>query len=286
MPASPIPGFIKKKVAAKKFNRSMRQLTRDITVAMELKDEKILQHLKLRTADGETFDGGVVTTELVNKLHKIEGRNPMWYLRRSWLEETFGRRDEQSVPSEKVTSDEPPDVPPSPSTTVANDEVRQLLREAVTELKGEKEFLKSQLEAKDKQLSEALERDRESNVLLRNLQELMGNLQEGLLALPKPSTESSKPRPPTVEPAVASGAESLTPEPLPTEGVEVVTTTTKPKRTTGTSPKRKSVKKSPARRAKKSSTSKKRTATEKKTKPPSFSEKHLPTLSRFFSRSK
>lgn len=91
MPSINISGFVKKRTASQRYKRSPRQLTRDITVALEMRDMAMLAHLRIRTEDGAVFEGTELTPEQIKSL-RDEGQNPMWFLRTSWLEETFGHR--------------------------------------------------------------------------------------------------------------------------------------------------------------------------------------------------
>ena len=100
MPTTNIAGFVKKRTASQRYKRSPRQLTRDITVALEMRDIAMLSHLRIRTEDGAVFEGTELTPDQIKSL-RDEGQNPMWFLRTSWLEETFGRRGAgESLPDE------------------------------------------------------------------------------------------------------------------------------------------------------------------------------------------
>ncbi len=170
MPPSAISGFVKKRTATQRYKRSPRQLTRDITLAIELQDETVLRHLRIRAEDGEVIFGEGITSNLIKRL-RDEGRNPMWYLRRSWLEEAFGRRekgDDDSAESEYQQDVAVADIP-AKSEPHIGDGLTEMLKESIQELKQDKVDLKTQLEIKDKQINEQSERWRESNVLTRDL---------------------------------------------------------------------------------------------------------------------
>ncbi len=168
MPPSAISGFIKKRTASQRYKRSPRQLTRDITLAIELQDEDVLPHLRIRTEDGEVTFGDGITSDLIKRL-RDQGRNPMWYLRRTWLEEAFGRREKGDGGS--AESEHQYDVPHAPekSDPRIGDGLTEMLKESIQELKQDKEDLKTQLAIKDNQINEQSERWKESNVLTRDL---------------------------------------------------------------------------------------------------------------------
>ena len=86
---SPIPGFITRKESSDTCKRAERTLQRYWSRAIEQRDDKILDHLKLRTEDGALIAGTDVTKELIDKLKK-ERRNPTWYAERAWIEKTYG----------------------------------------------------------------------------------------------------------------------------------------------------------------------------------------------------
>ena len=104
MTPSSIAGFITKKETAQFFQRSHRQLTRDLADAMKMQNPKVLDNCRLRTEDDETRDGMGVTPELLDEL-RIAGNNPVWYLRVTWLEKTYGRRGRPQRP-EKMSPEE------------------------------------------------------------------------------------------------------------------------------------------------------------------------------------
>ena len=70
MDTSPIPGFITRKQAAEKCERSERTLQRYWSKAVELHDAEVLQHLKLHTEDHDVIEGIKVTKDLIDDLRK------------------------------------------------------------------------------------------------------------------------------------------------------------------------------------------------------------------------
>ncbi len=57
MDTSPIPNFITRKQASERCKRAERTLQRYWSRAIEQSDGKVLQHLKLRTEDGDITEG-------------------------------------------------------------------------------------------------------------------------------------------------------------------------------------------------------------------------------------
>lgn len=169
MSRSAIPGFIKKRTAAQQYRRSPRQITRDITIALEMRDESVLSHLRLRTEDGNTIEGNDLTPELIKQL-RADGRNPMWYLRKKWLEDSYGLRGD-APDNGKSNSDD--------TLLEKEDELGQshsekegivgMMQESIRELKKDKELLTEQLRIKDQQILETTERWKESNYISQGL---------------------------------------------------------------------------------------------------------------------
>jgi len=177
MPPSAITGFVKKRTAAQRYKRSPRQLTRDITLAIELQDENVLPHLRIRAEDGEVISGDGITSDLIKRM-RDEGRNPMRYLRRTWLEESFGRREKGDHDS--AESEYKPDIP---HKTAKNDPrigdgLTEMLKESIRELKQDKEHLKTQLAIKDDQITQTTERWKESNILTQNLHKRIDTMEQ------------------------------------------------------------------------------------------------------------
>jgi len=177
MPSSAIPGFIKKRTASQRYDRSPRQLTRDITFAIEMSDDNVLPNLKIRTEDGEVIDGVDATVDLIKSLRSA-GRNPMWYLGTSWLEETYGKRDKQGATQAERDA---PELDPTISVgdrPNAAATLTEMMQQTIHELKEDKRLLESQLKIKDGQIEKYMDRWQESNVLTKQLHELIGRLEQ------------------------------------------------------------------------------------------------------------
>ena len=183
MPSTPVPGFITKKETAQHFQRSHRQLTRDLADAMKVQNPKVLDNCRLHTEDGETREGMGVTPELLDEL-RIKGKNPVWYLRVTWLEKTYGRRGRpqrrEQTPADAFTTDaeEGSDVVSSRPDLV------HVLRERIRGLEQDKQDLRDDMKIKNQQIAERVEREKETNALIRDLHTLMADLQRRLLPPP------------------------------------------------------------------------------------------------------
>jgi hypothetical protein len=185
MPSTPIAGFITKSEAAEQYQRSRRQLSRDLSDAMKLQDPKVLEHCRLHTEDGRVIEGMGVTPEIIDQLC-VDGKNPTWYLRTTFLEKQYGRR---GGTRRQVSA--------SPDTTVADAEkgsatapraaLEQILRDRIHDLERDKKDLKEELRIKNNQIAERVQLEKQTNELVRNLHTLMADLQRRLL--PPPTAE-------------------------------------------------------------------------------------------------
>lgn len=93
MPIKPPTGFATRPEASRLFNRSQRQLERDLDVACLAEDQEVLCRYMLMTKDGELRDAKDVTTQQVKQLQS-DGMIPVWYVEASYLEEEYGRKGE------------------------------------------------------------------------------------------------------------------------------------------------------------------------------------------------
>lgn len=206
MPSTPIAGFITKSEAAEQYQRSHRQLSRDLSVAMKVQDPKLLEHCRLHTEDGRVIEGMGVTPEVIDQLC-VDGKNPTWYLRTAFLEKQFGRRGGTRR-----------NVSASPDATVADAEkgsatapragLDQILRDRIHDLERDKKDLKEELKIKNQQIAERVQLEKQTNELVRNLHTLMADLQQRLL--PPPSHNSQQPPTRFIDdaPAAARSAQS------------------------------------------------------------------------------
>lgn len=281
MPSTPVPGFITKKEASEKFARSHRQLTRDIADAMKVQNPKVLDHCRLRTEEGEVIDGVGMTPERIDQLC-LDGKNPVWYFRTSWLEKQYGRRGhvrEQRPGPDHVTSNlEEGSEPP------ARPELVHVLRERIRGLEQDKQDLRDEMKIKNQQIADRVEREKETNALVRNLHTLMADMQQRLL--PMPSTHT--PRETTTTDAPATSSTASQPHSTVTDiEVDRDAPTTESKKRSDRKPKKSHSKKKSGNRKSRRKASKKTTASTKKTpakNSPSTSKKPGGLWSRLFSR--
>jgi hypothetical protein len=179
MPLTLVPGFITKKETAELFQRSHRQLTRDLADAMKVQDPKVLDNCRLRTEDGETRQGIGITPELLDQL-RIEGKNPVWYLRTSWLEKTYGRRGRGQRRDQRPSSIFTADAEEGTDASSRPDLVH-VLRERIRGLEADKEDLRDEMKIKNQQIADRVEREKETNLLIRDLHVLLSDSQRRLL---------------------------------------------------------------------------------------------------------
>lgn len=182
MPSTPIAGFITKIEAAENYHRSHRQLSRDLSDAMKVQDSKVLANCRLGTEDGNVIEGVGVTPEIIDQLC-ADGKNPTWYLRAAWLEKTYGRRGaprrRDRARSDVTTSDTE-----EGTSTLSRSELVPVLRERIQSLERDKQDMREELKIKNQQIADRVEREKETNALIRDLHTLMADLQQRLLPPP------------------------------------------------------------------------------------------------------
>jgi hypothetical protein len=179
-------GFLTRPEAAKVYNRSQRALERDLDQALLAGDSDVLDHYKLVTKDGQIRDAHEVTVEAVKKL-VYEGMTPVWYVEESWLEERYGKKGSPRARQSPEPSPLPVIPPRTEAPTVAGDveaarhidiDPVAMLREQLHKHDQEIQYLRQELNIKNEQIAAANERTRESNILMRELQRLLGDWQE------------------------------------------------------------------------------------------------------------
>lgn len=256
MPVDSLHGFISKKQAVKRYRRSPRQLTRDITEAITLRDADTLPHLRLQTDDDKIHSAEDITLDRVKEF-KAEGRNPMWFVAEIWMSDKFGPRGSATTP--------PPDEAPveakhtkaentsSPESRGYSDDYVRLLAQQNEDLKADKDKLLNLVE-------ELTENQKQNNVLLKSFQELLdgdnrlgGRKQASTLA--------------AAAPAEADESENIVEAEVVAESRPKTKQSTKPK----------------SRSTKSTATKKKRRATTK-TKQKGFFETTTPTFYKLFNR--
>ncbi len=90
MSVSPVTNYLTKKEIEENYNRSHRSLTRDFSNAVRVGDSEILQHIKLRTDDGNELVGTEVTLEMIQELSN-KGLSPTWYAKQEWVQIRYSK---------------------------------------------------------------------------------------------------------------------------------------------------------------------------------------------------
>ena len=189
MDTSPIPGFITRKEASQRSQRAERTLQRYWSRAIELRNTKVLEHLKLYTEDGTQHEGTTVTKELIEELKK-KRQNPTWYVDAAWVETEYGintqenpksAEDDGNVSAQTVSTSEQPE---QSSDRTYSTEYVELLREQIEELKNDKGAMRAQISQYDKTLDA-------SNQLQQQLHVLLKEMQDRLLPAPKSANASA-----------------------------------------------------------------------------------------------
>lgn len=195
MDSSPIPGFITRKQAAEQCKRAERTLQRYWSRAMEQEDREVLEHLKLRTEDGDVIDGIDVTKDRIEEL-KRKGQNPTWFAQESWVGEKYGPRPEDSKKKASSPDVTDPAKPKVEGGHVSENGMVELLKEQLAKRDEDIAHLRTELKTKNEQIDAANARTRESNVLMQELQRLLGNWQEqAFRTLPVGGGENPNPPP-------------------------------------------------------------------------------------------
>lgn len=280
--------YIGRRAAAEKYRRGERTLERDISQSLKLRDEEFLDCLRLRTKDGDLLLGNDVTFEKIDEL-KNAGQVPTWEIAEVFLAERYGLRSEEpqkNNPSQQseegtgqattTTQTQEPEEAAQRSESQASHDVGlpPLPRDPVERadlLKALYQDLQQRLQAEHARnekifaLIETIPKQQEqTNVLLREFQELMKSGKPSL-ALPAKHDTQEQPRPHVIEAETSKSTNAVEGE---------VSESAKP-----LSPKKIVSKKKPKKRSTKPAKKKTPKATKR---PPTFAERHLPSLSRMF----
>ncbi len=192
------PDAISKPEALEKYQKPERTFQRRLSKALRTRDEAFLSHFYLATTDDVVRPGMEVAEGDVERL-KGKGLYPVWHLKEEWFKNEYDQKA-QTKAKEKRGGDSP-NSQPAPMERNFGDraglvaEVESLRRELNSE-KSHTELLRNQLEIKDNQIKAANEREQQTNVLMKDLHALMGDLQQRLPlpagnALPQPESETN-----------------------------------------------------------------------------------------------
>ena len=186
---SPIPGYITKKQIEERHQRSHRSLTRDFTRAVRIGDDAVLKHLKLCTEDGVVREGAAMTLDKIQELSN-KGLMPTWYAEGEWADRHYAIRTRKtSAPQKQSQEPAPEDEHPEIAPTSDSD-LLSILRQQIAHLEIDKRQLRKELEIKNEQIRDANARTRESNALMKDLQQMLSSWQQKAFeSLPNPTPD-------------------------------------------------------------------------------------------------
>ena len=191
------PGVISKPDALEKYAKPERTFQRRLSKALRTRNEAFLSHFYLSTTDGVVRPGMDVAEGEVERL-KGKGLYPVWHVDEEWFKNEYDQKSQKNTKNKR--KGDSPASQPAPIERNLGDrsalvtEVESLRRELNSE-QSHTELLRNQLEIKDNQIKAANEREQQTNVLMKDLHALMGDLQQRLPlpagnALPPPQPRS------------------------------------------------------------------------------------------------
>jgi len=159
MTTDQLQGFVSKPEATRIIGRDGRTVTGWIADAPENGDVEFLGHLKLRTKDGNVFDGTTVTKGKVGELND-QGMIPRWYVEQSFAEALKTKDSTSKQKNRKQTKKSAGESSSSVKLTGAT-EIQTLQHELAIErernlatvdkiesLTADKQFLEAELESR------------------------------------------------------------------------------------------------------------------------------------------
>ncbi len=289
MSASPVTNYLTKKEIEENYNRSHRSLTRDFSNAVRVGDSEILQHLKLRTDDGNELVGTEVTLKLIQELSN-KGLSPTWYAEQEWVQERYSKETtktktvKQEKESGKLTVEE------KPIASSTNNELVTTLKSQITRLEMEndrrvgehqkdKDSFMEQIKMY-KDMFDTLKDDHtDTKELLKEVHQVMGKFADfSLLGSPAKTPPSNSDLEKDVTPLTQENVVDVNAD--ATVDAVIVKESKQPKK--------KSTKQGSQRSQKKKSTGKSKSTTTSKAKQSTKSKQHkwyeTPTLNKFLSR--
>lgn len=188
MDNSPIPNFITRKTAAERCQCAERSLQRYWSRAIDLHEVAVLEHLKLRTEDGDITEGPQVTKQLIDEL-KTQGRNPTWFAHAAWVEETYGPRSKpESNATHNVTVEQQRPTTKEPASAVDFEIVsilKEQLRQSQESHQEDKRAFREQI-AMLKEMFDTLKEDHsDTKELLKEVHKVFGNVSQAYLSAPR-----------------------------------------------------------------------------------------------------
>lgn len=288
-----LDGYLTKTQAAQRFHRHKSTITRGINAALRAQDEKVLDLCKVKTADGKILGGDEVSPEMLSQLHN-DGLRPVWYLLPEVMDLMIKRdsaaRESPDEAAESSMSDGPKEVnrsmdtgPDRESPNYVSELEKELAvaTEKLARVEQENKRLFDDKEYFKEQAKVVTELQRDDNVVRAQTNELMKELLNRLqvsdqTALPRAKTPRSKS-------LAVTTTESVT------EGMIVPNSRNQATSTEGKQPAKKrasSGRKRPLKGKKPMPERKASESRQPKAKPPTTTERFLPTLSKFLGRSK
>jgi hypothetical protein len=177
MPESKTVEFITKTEAALVYRRSERSISRDITNALRLRDQRLLQHIELLLENGTRRPGNELTIEEVVDL-RDRGLNPTWLLATAWLKKAYGRRDEPPPAESDLTADTLSDPILTPNPALPEELTQRAavlaaqndaLRQSNADLCAQAERLEKELDRRAQERTEENELQKQNNVLMQQV---------------------------------------------------------------------------------------------------------------------
>lgn len=283
MDNSPIPNFITRKTASERCQLAERSLQRYWSRAIDHRDLTVLEHLKLRTEDGEITDGPAVTKKLIDKF-KTDGKNPTWFAQAAWVEKTYGPRispKEPEHPRDEINAG----LSAKELSSTAGSEIVSILKEQLRQSQQSHQEDKRTFHQTTTMLKEMFDtlkaEHSDTKELLIEVYKVFGGVSQARLAAPQSSvaapdqqkTSDSEPdgSRPVIEVKRDIAAEKGTADKRSTEAAPPPSTTAKRSK----SP--------PANVRRKKSVTTSHSTTDRPSKPKWY---HMPTLKRLLSRSR
>lgn len=186
------PDTISKPDALEKYAKPECTFQRRLSKALRTRNEAFLSHFYLATSDGVVRPGMEVAEGEVERL-KGKGLYPVWHVEEEWFKNEYDQKSQRKA-KDKREGDSPASEPAPMERSLGDrsalvTEVESLRWELNSE-QSHTELLRNQLEIKDNQIKAANEREQQTNVLMKDLHALMGDLQQ---RLPLPAEKSLPP---------------------------------------------------------------------------------------------
>lgn len=161
-------GFMLKREACERYDRSLRQLSRDFDKAQMEEDSQVLDNFKLRLEDGTILTAAEVDKDQVEKF-RDKGLNPAWLVRERWMRNTYGVRDEMESDDIETPVEPTPESAQRPQAS--DSEIVAMKDDLIAELRESNRFLRESLKEERIESREDRELTKQLHILLKNLQD-------------------------------------------------------------------------------------------------------------------